>query len=218
MTEIQAEIVALACAAVAGEDPGARQGAAPAADALRVFETKCIECHGPEVRKPEGGFCYVTDLVALAGDPALVVPGKPDKSEVYRRLVTGNPKERMAAESEPTSGGTLLAHRWLGVASAPAATVAACWRVAAVRKFVSVLILALLVAACSSPGAGSGGGGGGGTKPYPLGTCLVTGTKLGSMGDPYVKVYGDQEIRFCCEPCVVEFEANPDKFLKMLPK
>ncbi|MCK6478819.1 MAG: hypothetical protein L6R43_01345 [Planctomycetes bacterium] len=83
-------------------------------------------------------------------------------------------------------------------------------------KFASVLVLALLVAACASPGSKSGSGGG--TKPYPLDTCLVTGTKLGSMGDPYVKVYGDQEIRFCCEPCVDEFEANPDKFLKMLTK
>ena len=84
-------------------------------------------------------------------------------------------------------------------------------------KVASALVLALLLTACSSPDGGSGPRAGG-VKPYPLDTCLVTGTKLGSMGDPYVRVYGDQEIRFCCEPCVDEFEANPDKFLKMLPK
>ncbi len=247
MASAPAVVLALACAAVAGEDPGVRQGAAPAEAALRVFETKCIECHGPGVPKPKGGFGTVTDLQAMAGDPALVVPGRPDKSEVYLRLVSGNPKERMppakargggltpgeieqvrrwieagappasprgaaateghrhdeplsgaarlsrwlgkfhpvvvhfpialllcavlvelagaalrrtgfdsivtfcllvgaagavasaglgwlAAESEPTSGGTLLVHRWLGVATALVATVAACWRVAAMRR------------------------------------------------------------------------------------
>ncbi|MEZ6004054.1 MAG: hypothetical protein R3F33_07690 [Planctomycetota bacterium] len=55
-------------------------------------------------------------------------------------------------------------------------------------------------------------------KPYPLATCLVTGNDLGSMGDPYVFVYKGQEIKLCCEPCVDEFQADPDAFLAKLPK
>lgn len=37
------------------------------------------------------------------------------------------------------------------------------------------------------------------TAPYPLKVCLVTGEELGSMGKPVVKVYDEQEIKFCCK-------------------
>jgi len=30
-------------------------------------------------------------------------------------------------------------------------------------------------------------------KPYPLTTCIVSGEKLGGMGDPYVFVHEGQE-------------------------
>lgn len=43
--------------------------------------------------------------------------------------------------------------------------------------------------------------------PYPLGTCPITGKKLGTMGDPVVKLYDSREVRFCCPAC-------PDKFEK----
>jgi YHS domain-containing protein len=78
------------------------------------------------------------------------------------------------------------------------------------RKYFAVLAMALALSACSSTGSG--------VKPYPLDTCLVSGTKLGSMGDPLVVVYGDQEIKFCCPPCKDEFDKDPAKFLNMLPK
>ena len=44
--------------------------------------------------------------------------------------------------------------------------------------------------------------------PYPLGTCPVTGEKLGAMGSPIVKVYDGREIRFCCGGCPAKFEAD----------
>lgn len=43
--------------------------------------------------------------------------------------------------------------------------------------------------------------------PYALDTCPITGKKLGSMGDPVVKLYDSREVRFCCSGC-------PDKFEK----
>ena len=55
-------------------------------------------------------------------------------------------------------------------------------------------------------------------KPYPLKTCLVSGNELGSMGKPITKVYGSQEIKFCCKPCIKKFEANQAKYLAKLPK
>jgi hypothetical protein len=44
--------------------------------------------------------------------------------------------------------------------------------------------------------------------PYPLDTCPITGKKLGSMGDPVTKVYGGQEVRFCCPACPPKFEKD----------
>lgn len=54
-------------------------------------------------------------------------------------------------------------------------------------------------------------------KPYPLKYCVVTGNELGSMGKVITKVYGDQQIKFCCKPCVGKFEKNPKKYLAKLP-
>ena len=55
-------------------------------------------------------------------------------------------------------------------------------------------------------------------KPYPLKVCIVTDNELGSMGKPITKVYGDQEVKFCCKPCVKKFEKEPQKYLKKLGK
>ena len=43
---------------------------------------------------------------------------------------------------------------------------------------------------------------------YYLGTCPVSGKKLGSMGDPVIKVYEGREVRFCCPACPPKFEKD----------
>lgn len=53
-------------------------------------------------------------------------------------------------------------------------------------------------------------------KPYPLEVCIVADEKLGSMGDPIVRVHQGQEVKFCCKDCVGEFEADPEKYLAKL--
>lgn len=53
-------------------------------------------------------------------------------------------------------------------------------------------------------------------KPYPLNYCLVSGDKLGEMGDPAVTNYHGQEIKFCCPDCIKDFKKDPDKFMKKL--
>lgn len=55
-----------------------------------------------------------------------------------------------------------------------------------------------------------------GAKPYPLEVCIVADEKLGSMGDPIVRVHAGQEVKFCCKDCVGEFEADPEKYLAKL--
>jgi YHS domain-containing protein len=53
-------------------------------------------------------------------------------------------------------------------------------------------------------------------KPYPLTTCVVSGDKLGEMGDAYIYKYKGREIHFCCKGCVKDFNKDPQKYLKKL--
>lgn len=53
-------------------------------------------------------------------------------------------------------------------------------------------------------------------KPYLLDGCIVSGKKLGSMGDPVVINYEGQEIKFCCDSCVPKFKKDPAKYLSTL--
>jgi YHS domain-containing protein len=53
-------------------------------------------------------------------------------------------------------------------------------------------------------------------KPYPLKTCVVSGEKLGEMGEAYVYKYKDREIKFCCKDCVKDFNKDPAKYIKKL--
>jgi YHS domain-containing protein len=51
---------------------------------------------------------------------------------------------------------------------------------------------------------------------YPLDTCVVTGAKLGSMGEPVVIQHEGREVRLCCSNCPKKFKSDPAKYLKKL--
>jgi YHS domain-containing protein len=53
---------------------------------------------------------------------------------------------------------------------------------------------------------------------YPLDTCVVSGEKLGSMGEPFVITHEGTEVRFCCDSCVPKFKKDPAKYLAKLKK
>jgi YHS domain-containing protein len=53
-------------------------------------------------------------------------------------------------------------------------------------------------------------------KPYTLKTCIVSGSKLDSMGKPYVFTYKGQEFKLCCGGCKADFDKDPAKFVKKL--
>jgi mono/diheme cytochrome c family protein len=74
--------------------------AAGKGDVREVFVVKCGECHGETVKRPRGGFGYVTDLERLAGSE-LVVKGKPGESTLWQMIENG---EMPAAGGK---GGTL---------------------------------------------------------------------------------------------------------------
>jgi len=53
-------------------------------------------------------------------------------------------------------------------------------------------------------------------KPDKLGTCPVSGDKLGEMGKPFVFVYQGQEVKLCCKDCKKDFDKDPAKYLKAI--
>jgi YHS domain-containing protein len=55
-------------------------------------------------------------------------------------------------------------------------------------------------------------------ETYPLSVCVVTGEKLGSMGDPHVIKYQGREVKFCCAHCEKSFRKDPKKYLAKLDK
>jgi YHS domain-containing protein len=76
-----------------------------------------------------------------------------------------------------------------------------------------------ILAACTAAIlSGCATGGTASTKSYPLKTCIVTDNALDSMGDEQSIVHNGQTVKFCCEPCVDKFNANPAKYLAKLPK
>ncbi len=53
-------------------------------------------------------------------------------------------------------------------------------------------------------------------KPYPLTTCVVSGEKLGEMGEAYTFEKDGQEIKLCCKSCLKDFNKNPAKYMKKI--
>jgi YHS domain-containing protein len=53
---------------------------------------------------------------------------------------------------------------------------------------------------------------------YPLATCMVSGQKLGGMGEPVDYVVAGHLVRFCCPGCLAGFYKNPADYLAKLDK
>lgn len=56
---------------------------------------------------------------------------------------------------------------------------------------------------------------------YPLTTCVVSGEKLGEMGDTITYIYKeagkpDRTVLLCCKMCVKKFQKDPAKYLSLL--
>ena len=87
------------------------------------------------------------------------------------------------------------------------------------KKILAALGIAL-VAVLTGCNKGDGGSkdaaATGAAKPYPLEICVVSGEKLGSMGEPIVLEYQGQQIKLCCKNCKPDFEKEPAKFMAKL--
>ena len=53
--------------------------------------------------------------------------------------------------------------------------------------------------------------------PYPLKTCVVSGEELGAdMGKPVEVEYKGRTVQLCCKGCIKKFNAEPEKYIKIL--
>ena len=75
-------------------------------DIRPILSDICFKCHGPDVAKIKGGLRLDSKDAAMKGGDSgpAIVPGKPEESEVYRRLVTHDADDFMPPKK---SGKTL---------------------------------------------------------------------------------------------------------------
>lgn len=78
---------------------------------------------------------------------------------------------------------------------------------------VQILTSALLASPLAVWAAGAGADAQTKAKPYPLGTCVVSGEKLGEMGEAYVFRHEGREFKLCCKDCLSEFNKDKAKYV-----
>jgi len=54
------------------------------------------------------------------------------------------------------------------------------------------------------------------TDHYPLEICVVSGQKLGAMGEPFIIKYQGKTVKLCCSKCLKEFNSDSAKFMTVL--
>lgn len=84
-------------------------------DVKPILNKHCISCHGGV--KKSGGLSFISREEALAptesGRPA-IIPGKPDQSEMIKRLFSEDPEERMPYEKDPLNESEIkILSRWI---------------------------------------------------------------------------------------------------------
>ena len=80
----------------------------------------------------------------------------------------------------------------------------------------SILAVAFAAAPLTTLAAEAKGKESKGLKPYPLETCVVSGEKLGGMGEAFVFAHQGQEIQLCCKDCKKKFDQDPTKFMAQI--
>lgn len=89
-------------------------GFGPPHKVIELFENKCIRCHGE--KKKKGGLELTSRKSLLKGGDSgpVVIPGKPEKSELIRRIYTHDTEERMPPKGERLSDNErLLISTWI---------------------------------------------------------------------------------------------------------
>jgi mono/diheme cytochrome c family protein len=100
MAQLSAWLILIA--ACAAQVAGAAEPVSFSRDVQPLLAERCFVCHGPD--EAEGGLALHESKGAFAetdsGELA-IVPGKPDESELIRRLLSTDEDERMPADDDP---------------------------------------------------------------------------------------------------------------------
>lgn len=88
-------------------------------DVRPILSGICFKCHGPDDKSRKGGLRLDLRETALksgeSGDPS-IVPGKPEKSEIIRRITSTDPDEIMPppkAKMELSEAQKKTLHDWV---------------------------------------------------------------------------------------------------------
>lgn len=54
------------------------------------------------------------------------------------------------------------------------------------------------------------------TEAYPIDYCIVSGEKLGTMGDAVEVTVNDRTVKLCCTMCETKLRKDPEKYLTAL--
>ena len=89
-------------------------------DIQPILVSKCLRCHGAVKRKSGLSLLYRRDaLMPNESGKAAIVPGQPEKSELFRRVSAGDPDDRMPPSGKPLGSEQIEAlRRWIA-AGAP---------------------------------------------------------------------------------------------------
>ncbi len=112
-------LLSLAVLRVEGAEPSA-EGTKLAGRVREIFEAKCLDCHGPELPRPKGKFGYVLDLKRVAANPDYVIPGDPEKSEIYKMVFDDEMPGEDANVPPLTADEKEIVKRWIELDAPPA--------------------------------------------------------------------------------------------------
>src|SRR5437773_9243339 len=87
-------------------------------DIRPILSNNCYVCHGPDnnLRKAKLRLDRPQDAQAVRGGSSVLVPGRPAESELWRRITSADPAERMPpkkSNKELTKGQMDLLRRWI---------------------------------------------------------------------------------------------------------
>ena len=101
---------------------GQALGAPPLVDAIHfgrdiqpILANRCFKCHGPDAAERQADL-RLDQHNAIVGESTAIVPGKPEQSSLYLRVVETDPEERMppASEGPPlTQEEQQKVHQWI---------------------------------------------------------------------------------------------------------